>query len=54
MTTYLLISAITFLILGLLWKKNDFINFLVKVFLVIMAIAGAILWFEAKGFVFRK
>lgn len=51
MAVYLLVSAIIFIVLGLIWGRSDIINFIVKVVFVLMGLFGFIFWVEAVGYI---
>lgn len=54
MTTYTLIAVIAFFILGIIWSKKDFVNFLIKLFFFGMAFAGAFLWATEMGYIIKS
>ena len=53
MHTYLIICTITFFLLGVAWKKSDFPNFLIKVFLLAMALVSIVLTLESYGLIIK-
>lgn len=54
MSLYLMVSSIIFISLGLAWKKSDFINWLIKVLLIVMSVIGLLLYLQANGFVIKS
>lgn len=53
MNLYILASAIIFLALGIVWKKDDFVNALIKILLIVMAIIGAIIYLQSVGYIVK-
>lgn len=53
MNTYLLTSAIIFLILGLIWKKSDLLNMLCKIFIFGLGIIGLFYWLQNSGYLIK-
>lgn len=51
--TYLIAAVIIFLALGLMWKKDNFSNFFIKLILIIMFIIGLIILLEFNGFLIK-
>ncbi len=54
MNTYLLVSAIAFLALGIIWNKNDFLNWIVKVFLLLLGITGFAYYLISIGYIVKS
>lgn len=50
MNLYLIVSVIVFFILGMIWKKNCFLDVITKIILVGLSIIGLILWLELNGY----
>lgn len=50
----LLLSSIAFFILFLMWKKENMLNFIIKVVLFILALADAFAYLQVAGYVFKK
>ena len=53
MNTYIIVSAITLLVLGIAWKKNDVINFLVKLFIIGLGLIGIFYYLLSMGFILK-
>jgi hypothetical protein len=50
---FLWISTLYFLIMGILWKSSDFLNFLCKAGNILMGIVGIILLLMQYGFLIK-
>lgn len=53
MKTYLLISTILFLVLGIIWSKTGFFNFLIKIILFLIGIIGIIYCLQVYGYLIK-
>lgn len=53
MSTYLIVSAIILIILGLSWSKKDFFNFLVKVALILIGCVGVFYYLQTLGYIVK-
>jgi len=52
-TAYILISCILFFILGIIWTKKTWLNFLIKIVFFGMAICGFIIWLTESGYIIK-
>ena len=51
MKIYLLVATFVFLFLGIIWKKDDFLNTFIKLVLICLSIIGAFYWAELCGYI---
>lgn len=54
MSTYLLLSTITFLLLGLMWRADHLLNMLIKAYLFILFLSGGFLFLLQNGYVIKN
>ena len=52
-TTYLIIATIIFLILGMIWKKSDFVNVLFKAIFWVMGLVGGVITLMEMGYLIQ-
>lgn len=48
-----IIATIMFLILGLMWRRSDLINFMMKISLILFGICGLILVLHDYGYIVK-
>lgn len=53
MSLYLIVSATLFFGLGINWRRDDFLNTLIKTLLIVLSIIGLILWLELNGYLIQ-
>jgi hypothetical protein len=51
--TYLIVSIVIFFLMGLMWKKDIFIDFIIKLIFLIMSIIGLILVLVNLGYLVK-
>jgi len=54
MNSYLIVSAITFLVFGFAWNKNNWYNFVVKIFFIGLGFIGLFYFLIESGYVIKQ
>jgi len=54
MKTYLLISAIVLIILGLMWGKKNLLDFVVKLLLIGLGLCGLFYYLTQIGYIVKN
>lgn len=53
MKEYILISAVVFLILGIIFKKNNWTNLIAKILFLGIGLVGLFIWLQLSGYIVK-